>query len=75
MRTEDYYEERIARYLELAEASQEAADRATHLGLRETYVRLASQWVELARMAERTILLAREVSRPVLLNLPRQSSQ
>ncbi|HEX3430069.1 MAG TPA: hypothetical protein VHT03_04215 [Rhizomicrobium sp.] len=75
VRTEDYCEERIARYLELAEAAQEAASRATQFGLQETYARLASQWIELARMAERTILLAREVSRPVILDVPSQPSQ
>jgi hypothetical protein len=66
VRTEDYCEERIARYLELAAAAQEAATRASHAGLQETYAQLACQWIELARMAERTILLAREVSKPVL---------
>ena len=66
MYTNKYCEERIARYLELAEAAQEAACRASNVGLEETYVQLARQWIELARMAERTIHLAREVSKPVL---------
>ena len=75
MRAEDYCEERIARYLELAEGAQEAASRATHVGLQETYAQLARQWIELARMAERTILLAREVSRPVVRDSRSQPSQ
>jgi hypothetical protein len=62
VRTNDYCEERIARYLELAEAAQEAASRATHISLEETYAQLARQWIELARMAERTIILSREFS-------------
>jgi len=64
--TNTYCEERIARYLELAEAAQEAASRASTAGLEETYAQLARQWIELARMAERTIHLVREVSKPVL---------
>jgi len=63
--TQDYCEERIARYLELAEAAQEAASRASSVGLEETYAQLARQWIELARMAERTIVLVREVARPM----------
>ncbi|HLY05429.1 MAG TPA: hypothetical protein VKR31_06750 [Rhizomicrobium sp.] len=66
MRTNEYCEERIARYLELAEAAQEAAGRASNVGLEETYAHLARQWIDLARMAERTIVLAREISRPSL---------
>ena len=65
MHTNDYCEERIARYLELAEAAQDAAGRASHPSLQETYAQLARQWIELARMAERTIDLAREASKPV----------
>lgn len=65
VRKQGYCEERIARYLELAGAAQEAADRASHPSLQETYVQLASQWIELARMAERTIDLARDASRPI----------
>jgi hypothetical protein len=72
--TNDYCEERIARYLELAEAAQEAAGRASNVGLEETYAQLARQWVELARMAERTIVLAREVSKPVLAENRQQVS-
>lgn len=64
MRTSDYLEERIARYLELAEAAQDAAGRASHVSLEETYAQLARQWIELARMAERTIVLSREISAP-----------
>lgn len=64
VRTNDYCEERIARYLELAEAAQDAAGRASNVGLEETYAQLARQWIELARMAERTIILSREISGP-----------
>ena len=74
MHTNDYCEERIARYLELAEAAQEAASRASTSGLEETYAQLARQWIELARMAERTIHLAREVSKPVLAENCQQAS-
>lgn len=49
--TRDYYEERVTRYLELAEAAQEAAGRAASLALQETYAQLANQWVHLAGMA------------------------
>ena len=59
---EAYYEERIARYLELAEAAQEAAGRASTTSLQETYAQLAGQWVHLAEMAGRTIDLAQKVS-------------
>lgn len=65
MHIEDYYEERIARYLELAEAAQEAAGRAVAPSLQETYAQLATQWVHLAEHAARTIELARKVSAPV----------
>ena len=61
-RTEEYYEERIARYLELAEAAQDAAARAITPTLQETYAQLACQWVHLAELAERTIELSRQVS-------------
>lgn len=74
MLTNDYCEERIARYLELAEAAQEAAGRASSVTLEETYAQLARQWVELARMAERTIVLSREISKAVPAENPRQSS-
>jgi len=67
VRNRDYCEERIARYLELAEAALEAAGRARQAGLQETYARLASQWIQLAGMAERTIVLAREAARPVVV--------
>jgi hypothetical protein len=60
LQTEDVYEERIARFLELAEAAQSAAERASSIVLKVTYARLASQWVELAQMAARIISLARE---------------
>jgi hypothetical protein len=61
--TEDIYEERIARYLDLAEGAQEAAERASSDTLKETYAALAHQWAELAKMAQRTIDLARNISR------------
>lgn len=51
MRTEDIYEERLARFLDLAEAAQDAADRADSMVLKVTYAKLASQWVELAQRA------------------------
>ncbi len=60
MQTEDVYEERIARFLELAEAAQVAAERASTTVLKTTYAKLASQWVDLAQMAARTITLAHE---------------
>lgn len=50
----DYHEERIARLVELAQHAQDAADTVTDTLLHETYLRLASQWAELAAMAERT---------------------
>lgn len=61
--TEDIYEERITRYLDLAENAQEAAGRASTETLKETYAKLAQQWVDLARMAQRTIDLARSVAK------------
>ena len=74
MHTNDYCEERIARYLELAEAAQEAASRASNVGLEETYTKLARQWIELACMAERAIVLTRAVSRPAPTEDRHQSS-
>lgn len=65
VRINDYCEERIARYLELAEAAQDAAGRASNVSLEETYAQLARQWIELARMAERTIVLVRGAARPI----------
>ena len=62
LRTDEYYEERIARYLELAEAAQEAAGRAVGPSLQETYAQLACQWVRLAELAGHTIELSRKVS-------------
>ncbi|HTT84321.1 MAG TPA: hypothetical protein VMF67_12645 [Rhizomicrobium sp.] len=61
MQTEDVYEERMARFLELAEAAQIAAERAPANVLKITYARLASQWVELAQMAARMISMGREM--------------
>jgi hypothetical protein len=60
LQTEDVYEERIARFLELAEAAQTASERASGIMLKVTYARLASQWVELAQLAARTIVQAQE---------------
>jgi hypothetical protein len=58
----DYYQERVARYLELAEAAEEAAGRASSSSLQETYVELARQWAHLAWLAEGTKNLALQVS-------------
>ena len=58
--TEDVYEERIARFVELAEAAQRAADaaaRVTRPNLQETYATLAVHWLALARMAQDTVEL------------------
>lgn len=63
--TEDIYEERIARFLELAEAAQEAAAaaaRATRPNLQETYAIIAQHWLGLARMAQATVDLNRSMS-------------
>ena len=60
--TEDIYEERIARFLELAQAAQEAAGRATRPTLQETYAHIAQHWLELAQMAEATLDLNRKLS-------------
>jgi hypothetical protein len=65
LQTKDVYEERIARFLELAEAAQSAAERASTTLLKVTYARLASQWVELAQMAARTIRDTRELREAV----------
>ena len=62
---EDIYEERIARYLELAEAAQEAAGRTHSPSLQETYAQIARQWLHLAQLAAGTIDLARQVSAPL----------
>ena len=59
--TEDVYEERIARFLELAQAAQEAADRAIRPTLQETYAHIAQHWLELAQMAEATLDLNRKL--------------
>ncbi|HEY3778982.1 MAG TPA: hypothetical protein VGL35_13090 [Rhizomicrobium sp.] len=50
---EDEYDERITRLLALANSAQDAADRAMSVELRETYLRLAGQWADLATMAEK----------------------
>ena len=63
--TEDIYEERIARYLELAEAAQDAACRAPDGHLHDTYVYLAGRWMELADLARGTVDLARRASMPL----------
>lgn len=62
MQTEDVYEERITRFLELAEAAQSAAERATSIMLKVTYAKLASQWVELAQMAAKAIVNTHELN-------------
>jgi hypothetical protein len=62
LQTEDVYEERIARFLELAEAAQSASERAADIVLKVTYARLAGQWVELAQMAARALHMAHEAS-------------
>lgn len=61
-RTEDIYEERSARYLELAQAAQDASGRAASVHLQETYARLAEQWIHLAKLARSTVDLARRLS-------------
>lgn len=63
-RLEYYFEERVARYLELAEAAQEAAGRAVSVHLQETYARLAEQWLRLADLARSTLDLSLTVSAP-----------
>jgi hypothetical protein len=60
LQTEDVYKERIARFLELAEAAQSAAERASSIMLKVTYAKLASQWVELAQTAARTIAVTHQ---------------
>jgi hypothetical protein len=62
VRLEDYYEERVARYLELADAAEEAAGRASSSTLQETYIEIARQWAHLAQLAEGTRDLALQVS-------------
>jgi hypothetical protein len=59
---DEYCEERIARYLELAQAALEAAGRAISPSLQETYVQLSRQWLHLANLAARTIDLSRRIS-------------
>ena len=63
--TEEFYEERIGRYLELAEAAQEASERAGDITLKITYAKLASQWIELGQMAARTAALAALANKPL----------
>jgi hypothetical protein len=75
LQTEDVYEERIARFLELAEAAQSAADRTANEVLKITYARLAGQWVELAQMAARTISLAREAARALPTDAEKSGSR
>lgn len=62
MDREDVYEERIARFLELAEAAQAASERATSALLKVTYAKLASQWVELAQLATGLLTTQMELS-------------
>jgi hypothetical protein len=50
----DYHVERIARLVDLAQRAQDAADNANCTELRETWLRLAGQWAELATKAEQT---------------------
>lgn len=62
---DDFYEERIARFVELAEAAQDASARASEMLLKVTYARLASQWIQLAQMAARMTKLAAEAKTPL----------
>ena len=69
--TEDVYEERIARFVELAEAAQRAADiaaRAMRPNLQETYATLAVHWLTLARMARDTVELNKRLARQYALS-------
>ena len=75
MQTEDVYEERIARFLELAEAAQNAADRASSILLKVTYAKLASQWVDLAQMAARTITVAHQTEEDLSTEAARLKSR
>ena len=59
---EDVYEERITRFLELAAAAQEAAERASSIRVQETYADLARQWAHLAELAQSTIEIARRMA-------------
>lgn len=68
--TEDIYEERLVRYLELAEAAQEASERAGDITLKITYAKLASQWIELGQMAARTADLAASAKKPLATDRP-----
>lgn len=58
--TEDIYEERIARFIDLAEAAEDAAGCAVYPGLHETYVHIAGQWTHLAQLAKRTIEISKK---------------
>jgi len=62
--TENVYQERIARFVELAEAAQKAADRAggSRPNLQETYASIAQHWLALAHMAQSTIELNRSIA-------------
>ena len=62
MDREDVYEERIARFLELAEAAQAASERASSALLKVTYAKLASQWVELAQLATELLTTQMQIS-------------
>lgn len=59
---DEVYEERIARFLELAEAAQEAANRASTNKVQETYADLARQWAHLAELAQSTLEITRRMS-------------
>jgi hypothetical protein len=48
---EAYFEERVSRLLNLAEAAQDAAERTPNDSLRATYARIAEHWLKLAHMA------------------------
>ena len=60
----EFHEERVARFIDLAQAAQEASSLAADPVLQVTYAKLASQWVELALMARRMAAASRPQSVP-----------